>query len=396
LKKLAALLLTMMFVMGLAAYAFAEVAITGDARVRGIYTNNFDATDTVPDTGGANDDHSRYYDERVRLNIDGKNDDEAAVKIQVTVVDGYLDGNSSSPDPVAGDVVGMTRAENYAYILVPFGDVKVEAGLMPADWGNKFMAWGAAKQRIKVYTKMGDMTVGAFTQKTVESGMAQDRDAYSAYAVTPVGDLKVGAIAIYDKKSNDGAAADATGTTFDAFVNGKMGDMGLVGELCYKTGDTNKTLDKDGGENSPMGFFVHADMQMDALNVGGAVAMTKNGYVANKYFTPTAFFGTSQPTGLADFGQSPGGNADTTAFVVAVSSKISDSMSAGVKVAYAQMKEYAALMDTMKITEVDATFTYNIGKDTKYEAVLAYGKPTNFSVEDDPITAATHGLYVSF
>lgn len=388
-KKLVALLLTMMFVMGLAAYAFAEVAITGDARVRGIYSSNL--TDADDDTN----DRQRHYDERVRLNIDGKNDDEAAVKIQVTVVDGTLDGATPPANGVRGDVVGMSRDENYAYILVPFGDVKVEAGLMTADWGNKFFAWGAAKERIKVYTKMGDMTVGAFTQKSDENpsalDAAKDRDAYAAYVVTPVGDLKVGAIAIYDKNK----PVDKTGTTFDAFVNGKMGDMNLVGEIVYKTGDTNKTLDKDGGENSPMGFFVHADMQMDALNIGGAVAMTKNGYVANQYFTPTAFFGKSQPTAIVNFGDA-GGAADSTAVVVAASSKVSDAMTVGVKGAYASMKEYAAAMDTVKITEVDATFTYAIGKDTKYEAVVAYGKPKNMSANDDPIMAAMHGLYVNF
>lgn len=406
----------MMFVMGLAAYAAAEVTISGDARVRGIYLNNADADDKAPDL-------ERYYDQRVRLNIDGKNDDEAAVKVRITAGEGYWDGGSQTKGGcVAGESAAGTALnhtdncdslatgglkideDDYAYISVPFGDIKVDAGLQPADWGNKFMAWGKSQERIKVYTKINEMTVGAFTQKSDEApapteDTAKDVDGYAAYVVAPMGDLKVGAIAIYAKDK----PKDMTGTTIDAFLSGKTGEINLAGEIVYKTGDLNKTVDKDGGENSPMGFFIHADMQMDALNVGGAVAMTKNGYVANKYFTPTAFFGTSQPTALADFGDFGPAEPDTTAIVVAVSSKISDAMTAGAKVAYAQMKEYdMAMDDAPKITEIDATFTYAIGENTKYNLVAAYGMPKNFSTymtgttNDDPITAAMHEITVTF
>jgi len=421
LRKFLALFVAMMLVFGLAAFAAAEVTIKGDARARGISVDK----DNTPT------DAKRYYDSRIRLQIKGTNDDEAGVAIQWTAIEPtstnkswgrYSQNGNATP---SGDYSVRYDADDYAYLYVTTGIGKVSAGLMPADWGHKFWAWGTAKERLKLVTKMDDVTLGVFTEKVADTqdnntggNNLKDYDAHAVFAIGTAGEFKVGAIAVLQQDKRPTAAAcpactetgkDASGTKFDVFFSGAAGGASIAGELAYNTGELNKKNAKDvtdptaKGSDSPMGAFVAANMDMDAFKASAAFAMTMNNYVANKYFTPTALIGTSSPIAVLDFG-GWGGNA--TAVVLGATTNLSDAMSVGVTGAYymgspwkeSQEKKNGGDGD-VTITEFDVNFGYSLGEKTKYSAVYAYAKPDGEKTGTgnyNAITAMMHTISLSF
>ena len=382
-KKLLALMVAMLMVFGLASFAAAEIEMSGDARFRGTMKDNpTHDEDANVDT--------RYYDNRIRMKINGSNDDGAGVKIQMTMEEQTVWNNDARIAP-------MYDADDYAYVYVPVADnMTLSAGFMPANWGLKYMSWGSAQSRLKLMIKLDTVTVGVFTQKMVDTHMTPDADGEvdgdfdknAVLAIANLGDFKVGGIFIM---ANDArTAVDASGTAINVFFTGKAGDISIMGEVANKSGDLNETADGD----SPMGAFVAASMDMDALQVSAAFAMTSSTYKATKYFTPTALIGKAQPTAVADMGDF----GDTMAVVLSAGTKLSDEMGVGAKFMYAMWDNYPDDGDGGTLMEVDANFSYALGEVTKLTAVFAYGVPSfdNDAVADDAIMSLGWAINTKF
>ncbi len=415
-------MVAMLMVFGLASFAAAEVALSGDARVRGVSQGNFDHNSVT-------DDDSRYYDHRIRLKIVGSNDDGAGVKLRVTMAEEKMD---------EADIVYELRydGDDYAYMYVPVAENWIlSAGYMPGDWGHRLWGWGQSHQRVKIEGNLDGLIIGYWNQKddeTFGSNDLKDYESNSVWVVAPVGEFTVGAtikMSKDDRVSDPGTAVAAipdsimceelysgawdngtnqcyidavpgsdgdTGTEIDVFFTGKAGDITIKGELAQLSGDLF-------GDDAQTGIFLGAGMDMDALKLSGAIAMTKNGYTANRFFTPTVLIGTAQPTAALDLGQNPEGGcapcaADTTALVLGVGTKLSDEMGVGAKVMYAVWDNYPDDGNGGNLTELDATFSYALGENTSFSAALGYGSLSfdNDTEPDDSLMAIGWSLNTSF
>lgn len=220
-KKLLAVFLSAMFVLGLAAAAYAvnaevpsetqvvakgatKVTIGGSVRVRGETRSNtadlMDKQTLAPKTWNnrgllptaAGDDRRTMYDERVRLSVDAKPSDQAQAFIMLETGGGmddvytwgtngtgatglYRDGNSKNTS------LGILEA----WLLYKPGGWGIKAGHMPLALGNKMFF---------DHTKFGDdalvifadpneaVHVGALTAKFSENGLTADDDD-NAYVV---------------------------------------------------------------------------------------------------------------------------------------------------------------------------------------------------------------------
>lgn len=329
-KRYLAIILGVILVVAMAATAYAEVTIGGDARVRGIWKNNYDLNDDV-------DDDARYYDQRVRIKIDAKVAGDAEVRTRFTLIEGTW-----GKDAGFNDANGTVRFDDddYAYLHVPIGNITLDIGRQHADWGNKFLVWNASKNRIKLVSKVGTAAVGAAIDKNREDlapNNDMDYDDYLLFFINQFGAFKVALLGVYfndDKAGKDGQLLDLA-------INGSANGLNIAGELVFKWGDLMETTDKDGDQNNPWGGFLMVTKSMDNLTVGGAVAYTANGYVANKYFEPTVFFGTGNSRGVAMMNFGAGGG-DTLGIVVPIRYKASGALTVGANLAYASFDEYAA------------------------------------------------------
>ncbi len=443
-KKLLALMVAMLMVFGLASFAAAEIELSGDARVRGTLIDN-------PDYDSDSDDSTRWYDERIRLNVNGTNDDGAGVKLRFTARENNWDGADSNTIRYDGD--------DYAYIFLPVADNwTLSAGFMPANWGHKFWGWGSATARLKLVGKLDVATVGVFTQKgdeTFGKDELNDYDINAILGITKVGEFKVGAMLVMGKDGRtdvastdvtatfgdqalcedaghtwDGAGSTCNTAAFEAkdgmkwsvFFQGAVGDITVLGEIAQKGGDAWESSSGD----TQQGAFVAAAMDVDTLKVSGAFAMTSNGYVATKYFAPTVLIGSAQPTAQFDLGEcgatglaAYGLTCDTMALVLNVDTKLSDEMGVGATFAYAMLDGYGSLNAkgaaefgategddftemNFEITwiEIDAKFSYALGEATTYTAKLGYATPSGeedgVDMDLDPVYAIGHGISLKF
>ncbi len=375
-KRILVIAISAMFVLSLAATAFAaDVVFSGDARSRGIWKNNYDFDNSV-DTAGLD---SRYYDQRVRLKATVKAGDGVEVRTRLVLLDNKWDGGSG----------GNTVTSDYAYIHVPIGSINIDVGRQLASWGNKFMAWAIKKDRLKVTSKVNGTVVGGFIDKNAEANAPDytgDYNGYGALVIHNFGDLKGGIIVIYA----DDDATGLTGVMSSVFTKGKVGDFGLAAEVAYLAGDKFE----DAAGNSPWGGFVHLSKNVDALTFGGAVAYATNGYTANKFFAPTVFFGTSQPTAIMNFGAAS--DASTFAVVGSVGYKATDALSLIGRVAYASLQDMGVGGADGSAFELDAGLKYAITKNTAYTVDFGALMPNDMSAQDDTAIALAHKVEVKF
>lgn len=391
-KKLTVILLAMLLTLSFAATSFADVEIKGEGIVRGIHTEN------SADASNDGDDDSQYWDQRFRLVLTGKANDNVSIGTRFTVSQGKFNG--------AADTNG-SAVTDWAFVSIKAFDGTFLIGRQDVSWGNKFMSWSNIADRFKYTRKIDDnLTVGGFIQKDKEVGAATregDKDSYSIYALTKNGDMSVNVIGVYtmdnaDYKTpgQDHSAAkydDQTGYTVDVAFTVPAGPTKLIGEVLYKGGDLNKTVIDGSEKSSQYGFFVVAPISMDAITLTVGGAYTANGLKADNDFTPTLLFGTtfSNPNAITDFG----GAAYKTVMAVKAKAeyKVDDNLSVGGTLARASWDTGA---DDMSLIEIDLFGNYKLADKADFFMGLAYGMPKDFSADDDPIITLAHKITVTF
>jgi hypothetical protein len=349
LKRFLVLSFTQALVLGLTLVASAaELKLSGDARVRGIWQKNYDYDENIK----ADED---WYDYRLRLNVTGKvRDIEARSRITL------LEGKSS-------EKMYDVKAD-YAYLHVPLGPITLDVGRQDSNWGNKFEIWDDIVDRLMISSKVRDIKLGIFADTAVEIDVPgddslKDKEGYGGFVEGNFGGINTGVImiqgvdsrkklkdmtdsdyqcagelaayyaadaaydaalaayllnkntttedaldlakdiALYTRDTHadcrDDYAKASSRTAADVYVKGMAGPVDVSMEIVLKTGGLNN-VDED---KSPMGFLMSGSMPMDALTLDLELAYTSNGFVADDEYIPTLFFGTDQPTASMNFGE---------------------------------------------------------------------------------------------
>ena len=406
-KKLLILVLSIMFVAGaftsvvyadhgdamMAKMPGSSIMMGGDARVRGVCKINFDTNDDA-------DDDNCYWDQRIRFTVTGAIGN-AEVRTRFTTENPTDRVNSHSTVWDGATETGGSLNVDYAYLHIPIGSIDIDAGRMMLDFGNKFYVDGVAADKFQVSTKVGDITIGAWTEKEFESNgpdgfFNNDADFYAIFGTYKAGDIAAGALVRY---LNDDVADDNNGTDATVYVNTKAAGVGVKGELSLKTGDAaytaNGSFDGCGGtgdEDTQWGGFVSADMGMDAITVGGLFAFTQNGFVADKHFTPTALIGRDNSGAMENFGA----RGDSLLGVLSASFQAAPELSLGAKVAYADYESYPDNDTDSSSWEIDAGLKYMISKGVTYSIDLGYLIPDDYSASDDNVFGVQSKIFVDF
>jgi len=333
-KKLLAIAVAAAMVAPMVAQAV-DTTISGSARVRAIDIHKADDTDK--DT---NFEQKKYYDQRVRIKIDakltkkdaGKGIDPTgtAVHTRFTISDGKFDAtrNTRKQHPTEADASGVLT--DYAYLSVPIGPGTLNAGLQLASWGNAMMTWAVKKDRIKYTLPLaGGMKVVLFTDKVLEASdtdkeEGMDYDTMAAAFIAPVMGGKAGLLYVnQNKRDGDSdhktgkvngteAKKGVSGSTIDVFLNGKIGNIGLMAEFVSKSGEVNET--GNGEQKAPKAFFVAATLPIGAMSLTVAGISTDRFAVDDDFVTGSMF---SQFDGDANIHGTWGTGMDKTTGLVA-------------------------------------------------------------------------------
>lgn len=373
----------------------AELAVTGDARMRGVYHTNYsDGNDDVMDK-------DQHIDHRYRLKIDTKINDDVTVQTRLVF------GNSD----FATDEANTFTVDRYNMVIKTLGGTWT-LGRQEASWANAplpFTAKDVTKDRIKGVYKFGDVTVGAYLQKDSEANVAGvpvsqdatfgdgDTDSWGFLVNAKAGDANFGLLSWYTMV--DTAAAKAantdTGYVLDPYFNAKLGPATLLGEARYEGGDCNKHLGK-----SKLGGYLAAVVGMDPVTITGLVAYSKNNSTASDKFAPSVLVGTDQITGVFNFGQlqSTTVNNDRSYLVGGVVSlKASDKLTFGALVAYVGCSKTAGVGGGKSaVTEYDVTMEYALAQNAKYKFGVGYGKPKDIFATNDALLAIGNSVEVAW
>lgn len=384
-KKYVAIILGVLLLVAMGATAYAEIKIKigGDARARGIFNENYNFNDSV-------DADQRYYDQRLRIKLTAGLDDKAEIRARFTLSEGTW-----GQDATVGDV--SLDDDDYAYLHVPVGKFNFDVGRQVANWGNKFWLWNNSKDRIKITTKISKTLLGFGHSKAkefVNPDNEGDVNVYCGFAVRKFASIKGGVRACYiDNDTND-----KTGQKFDVFLKGKAGGLGLEAEFAYEGDDLFEGPDGD----PSTGGFMQISKALNPLTLSGMVAYANSGYKATEFFTPTVFFGTSQPTAIADFQAAD----DSSSYAVTLSGtyKVTNALSLTGAFAYASLENLAseltngAAVDTGNetITEIDAKLKYKISKKITYYVDFGYLMPSDITPQDDAAMALAHKIEIKF
>ncbi len=296
-----------------------EIAISGDARLRGLNTWNKDFISN--NLTNENTDDVRLWDNRLRMKVDIRNAGGASAHFRLVMDRGiWLGSDYGDTVPPGATKPGSNSViADWAYVVIPVGPTKWTIGDQRADWGNKFLVWDEARHRVKVTGKVGNVTVGALTDKLWETSLTalggeeayRDKDDWALLAITNVGDVTLGVIGIYveDNRRNNvlDGAGDPTGAStpangrdpkvwiLDPYWKAKVGPVAITGEAAYKNG---------AGHKADFGIYTDATMAAGPVTLKVVAAHADGGYKADDDWIPVNLIGTDNPWAVMDFGGS--------------------------------------------------------------------------------------------
>jgi len=366
-----------------------ELTINGEARWRGVYHTNYQ------DTTDASQDKIQNMDQRYRLNVNLKINDDVKINTRLVLADQIL-GNDQ-PMNFSADRANM--------VIKTLGGTWT-IGRQDVSWGNKFLGWGISADRVRASYRIAATTLGGYLEKNVEGNYSNgdgDIDIWGAFAVGKVAATRCGLLLNYVTYDANQAAGSAiqkgdSGYLIDPYFVGKIGPATVLGEFVYEGGDIFR---KNNFDKAPYGGFVAATVDLATVTVKGLAAYYKdnNGKAAggsgrdcDNDFAPSLLIGTCSETAMVDFGGTTNPNKivaeanDRTYLVGAgVDFKASDKITVGALVGYLGASQYGYGGNKQSLIEVDLTASYQLAQNATYRFGIAYGKPKNFSAADDNI-----------
>jgi hypothetical protein len=279
----------------------------------------------------------------------------------------------------------------------------IDAGLMKRNWGNKLLIWDAARDTFQITTNLGDTQLGLYTDKVEETGASvvggknlDDRDNYGIFVNYSAGDLMAGLHVIYE--DDNVSVVEQDGTEVSVYLNTSVGAISIVSEIAYKGGDLNK----DAAGNEGKAGFIYAATDVGAINLNIFGSVLSDGYVADTHLTPTVFFGTDNPTAIADI--QAASDSTTWAIVIGAATDISSDLSVSAKLGYFDLENLGseltggAAVDTgnESAVELDLGLAYKLADNAVYKVDFGYLSPDDIGVNDDAALALAHKIEVSF
>ncbi len=315
-KRYGAIILAILFVLGLAATAFAihaeipaesqaviakgqtQITIGGDIRFRGEFAKNLndqldDGKADTHDEGDYEaiyDDHKAVIDQRVRLKLDVKVTDNTSARVHIEEDSTWGEGVDSSDN-----AKGVYQVGNYwdsdevniieAWINHNFGNVGLKLGHMPLALGNKlfFDHTKEGDDAIVIYGSTSNIHWAGVLAKFNEGSSTSndDANAYVFLANYKGDNFNVGGDVTYVDDQQGyyvNALADSLGDAVHLWNIGLRGDINvagftLKGDLELQTG----SLDKSNGYICPAGedcdwkgyaFMIGADAKLGNVNLG--------------------------------------------------------------------------------------------------------------------------------
>ena len=341
--------------------------------------------DLDADTYTQGDDDAYWYHD-VTIAMTGRLTETASVYMSLSL----LDRNWGDPGTSGSQAVMFD--DDVAYATFAIAPVTVTAGRMMDDFGVGFKYMGNPVDRFRVdYAASGSMGVGIFTDKLDDgafSGNVGDADRYGVIAETSVGDVKMGAQYIH---TND-RYNDLTGGEADVYATGAQGGIGYFLEAVYQAGSLYENCGV-GIACKPMGGVIGVSMDVAPMSVGVAFAYATDNFAADDEFAPTLFFGTDQDTAIMDFMALP--DESIMALVLNADYAVSDALSAGARVAYADgVASSVPGQVTGSVMEADVYAEYTVVDGITWSVGAGYLVPSDITVADDPAMAAIHTIAI--
>jgi hypothetical protein len=308
-KKLAIVALAAALVIALTMPAMAETKIGGDYRVRGIYWDQGLDKGKFGGNGGI-DGVGRYFDNRLRLNLNSTVTDTVAVHVVADSGLGYNGRNGdfqnpaatpdsydgiwnrggsllNMPDPASADRDGtaghdIVFQQAYMDFATPIGAFSI--GRQWAFWGMG-LAVGENRNRLAWSYKLPSLQVGAgydkFLEAATPAGAFTNNDDQSNYFVwglfTPAKDIQVGPYFEYTHANSVGGLTGLDTYKLSLFGNANMGPLGLSAEFAYAGGSGHSAaLAKD------VDISAWALAGRGTMNVQVATVGVEAGYVSGQ------------------------------------------------------------------------------------------------------------------
>ncbi len=411
-KRYGAIILAILFVLGLAASAFAihaeipaesqaviakgqtQITIGGDLRFRGSFDKNLsDQKD------GGTDDHVAYIDQRVRLKLDIKVTDNTSARIHIE--HGNLWGEGWSNKDEAGNAKGSYPVGNHyeqdnfkfveAWINHNFGSFGIKVGHMPLALGNKlfFDHTKEGDDAIVIYGSTSNIhwagVVAKFNEGT--KGINDDSTAYVILANYKGDGFNLGGdVTFVDDQSCAGLGCDAIhGWNFGLRGDTTFAGLQVKGDVEIQTGKFKKFFSNgDDWDVKAYAFLIGADYNLGNSKIGaefvyGSGDDDPNDTDMETFITSLSqvqygpyIYGYKSAATACNVATCTGQTGISNTWWIALkgSTKVSKDLSINGAIYYLQASEDVAINGTKKDSdlgvEIDGKVTYNLDRNLKY------------------------------
>ena len=411
-KRYGAIILTVLFVLGLAASAFAihaeipaetqavvakgqtQITIGGDIRFRGTFDKNL--SDQLDD---GTDDHVAYIDQRVRLKLDIKVTDNTSARI-------HLEHGSTWGEGMKDNAKGAYPVGNYyendelkfveAWINHNFGSFGIKLGHMPLALGNKlfFDHTKEGDDAIVIYGSTSNIhwagVIAKFNEG--EKNLNDDSTAYVFLANYKGDGFNLGGDVVYVDHQN--IRLDLDGDTVPDVENIHGWNFGLRGDTTFAGLKVKADVELQAGKFEMLSgddldikgyaFLVAADYDMDGTTIGaefvyGSGDEDPNDTDVETFVTSLSqvqygpyIYGYKSAATACDLPTCTGqtGIANTWWIALKGSTKLSKDLSLKGAIYYLQASEDVSINGANKDSdlgvEVDAKVTYKLDRNLKY------------------------------
>lgn len=294
------------------------VKITGDARVRLMYTSEeFKSIFGNLDPVGAPYDSQTNMDSRIRLNIQGTAAGGAYAKARIRMYETLMgDGDTDTMSSISKDSNNNIWVDK-AYVGIPFSDMfTLEVGKNRQTYGPlpttyNFFYDDVHLTGFKGIIKLDNVEINPFlewmeeeqydTATTVDKNADNDEMRFGAHVKAKLNkDWTVGGMLGYQSDSREGTAGSFTaneGFFGSLYANGKINQFAIVGEIAVTDGDLNGfnqwyndgigtagDADQIGSDDTGFGGYIFPNYQIDKLNIGLNIGGTTGGFQPDNAF----------------------------------------------------------------------------------------------------------------
>lgn len=284
-------LFTVVSVLLMAETASCEVTITGDGRVRYVVKNNYLF-------GNFDGEIQDSWDSRVRIVVEARSRGGAFAKVRIR-------SNVNWGDTANGDY-SVTPETDFAYIGVPIGPAKVEAGLMKSNV-TRFLEWDQDQDQLTIgWDMFGSQWTGVyrvgdeseFSNSDVDRLNDNDRIVYGAIVKKEFSNAYWGQANLFyaDDQRDENTTGEyipaASGFFWSLFLHGEHRKFTYETELAFKSSDVRQSRDEDGfvinraniDLGDGWGWYFAGVYELGSFTPSLNIGVTRDGYEADNDF----------------------------------------------------------------------------------------------------------------